>query len=556
MRCLAICVMFTFLALPLPAFGASAAPGASDKQAPAKETPKKSSAKEPAKKSPATADQPKKVPAKEVKPAAAKNAVPCPPAKGGQKAESAKPPEAKACDTKPATYKVKKRLFKVEVTLDGVFEAKTAADVVLRPREWSEFEILRAVEHGTPVKPGDLLVSLETEKIDKAIADLERDLTLSRLGLQESELQLRMARSSAPLDLASSERSKRDIDQNLAQFLKVDRPMMERMVNFMVKMSEDQLAYEQEELRQLEKMYKADDLVEETEEIILRRTRDAVARAKFSVERAKTDRDSILKMSMPRAEEALKLAVQRQAIEFQKTQAAVPAAQRKLELGLEKMKVELGRSEERLKRLLADRQLMNVKAPIGGIVYYGKVVRGKWSGAETGADKLRRGSRLMADDVFMTIVEPRPLAVRAAASEKQLLWVTAGLKATVKPTALPDLRLTAIVERVSPVPGGAKDFDTSVTVALADEARAVMPGMTCEVKLVPYLNRHALAIPAAALGTDEIDAARQLVALPGKGDQPIKREVSVGKRTDKLVEIVKGLTVGEEILAEFPKEKE
>ena len=46
------------------------------------------------------------------------------------------------------------------------------------------------------------------------------------------------------------------------------------------------------------------------------------------------------------------------------------------------------------------------------------------------------------------------------------------------------------------------------------------------------------------------------MALPGKDGQPVRREVVVGKRTDKLVEILKGLSPGEEILAEFPKEKE
>jgi multidrug resistance efflux pump len=480
--------------------------------------------------------------------------------KGAAKASPAakslpKTGEAKPCD-KPSTYKVKKRLFKVEVSLDGVLEAKNTTDIVLRPKEWSDFEVLRAVEHGTLVKPGDLLVSLETEKIDKAIADLQRDLTLARLALQDSELQLQLTRASVPLDLAASERSRRNLDQDAARFQKIDRPMMIRMVNFMVKMSEDQLAYEQEELRQLEKMYKADDLTEETEEIILRRARDSVARAKFGLDRAKSERDSILEMSLPRAEEALKLALQRQAIEYRRSQASIPAGLRKQELTLEKARVELGRSEERLKRLEADRGLMNVKAPVGGIVYYGKFVRGRWSGSEMVADRLRRGGHLMSDDVFMTIVEPRPLAVRTSASEKQLQWVTTGQKAVVRPTATPDLRLSAIVDRVAAVPGGGKDFETTLTLALDEQARALMPGMTCEVKLVPYLKRDALAIPLAALGTDEIEGAKQLVALPGKGDQPIKREVTVGKRSDKLVEIVAGLREGEEILAEYPKEKE
>jgi multidrug resistance efflux pump len=479
---------------------------------------------------------------------------------GAQKpATKADKPAAKAdksADTKPSTYKVRRRVFKVEVSLDGVFEAKRVAEVALRPQEWSDFEVLHAVEHGTTVRQGDLLVSIDTEKIDRAIADLERDLTLSRLNLQDTELQLQLSRVSGPLDLATSDRSRRNLDQDLTQFFKVDRPMMERTVNFMVKMAEDRLAYEQEELRQLEKMYKADDLTEETEEIILRRARDSVAQAKFSLERATSDRNSILKTTLPRAEEALKLAVQRMAVDWKKTQANVPAAQRKLELSLERMRVELGRSEERLKRLVADRKLMNLKAPVGGIVYYGRVVRGKWSGGDTSADKLRRGARLMADDVFMTIVEPRPLAVRTAASEKQLPYVATGMKATVRPTALPDMRLDAIVDRVAAVPGAGKDFDTVLTLALGNEARAIMPGMTCEVKIVLLYKPDPLAVPLAALGADEADPNKFLVALPVKGAEPVRRAVKVGRRNEKLAEIVGGLSAGEEILAEYPKEKE
>jgi multidrug resistance efflux pump len=478
---------------------------------------------------------------------------------GGKKPEgkpAAKPAETKPADTKPTTYKVRKRLLRVDVALEGVFEATSVAEVVLRPQEWSEFEVLKAVEHGTTVKPGDLLVSIDTEKIDRAIADLERDLALARLSLQETETQLQLGRVTGPLDLAMGERSKRNIDQDMAHYLQVERPMMERTLKFMVKMAEDRLAYEQEELRQLEKMYKADDLVEETEEIILRRARDSVAQAKFGLERATTDRDSLLKISIPRAEEALKMSVQRQAIELKKTQASVPAAQRKIELSLEKMKVDLGRNQERFGRLVADRKLMNVKAPIGGIVYYGRVVRGKWIGAEMSADKLRRGARLMADDVFMTIVEPRPLTVRAAASEKQLRYVVAGMKAGVTPTAFPDLKLDAIVERVAGVPGTAKEFDTVLTLAMNAEARAVMPGMSCEVKILLFFKPDPLAIPLSALGSDEADPAKCLVALPSKAGPPVRREVAVGRRTEKLAEIVKGLSEGEEILAEFPKEKE
>ena len=229
----------------------------------------------------------------------------------------------------PATLKLKKQRFKIDVTLDGVFEAQQMTEIVLHGKEWSEFEVLSAVEHGARVNPGDVLVTFDTEKIDKSIADLQRELAISRLALPEADSQLETLRGTVPLDLAATERSKRNTEQDLSYFLNVDRPLSERIIAFNVKLSENNLAYEQEELRQLQKMYKADDLVEETEEIVLKRTRDAVERAKFMVEMMKNDRDAALKIRLPRAEETVKAAAQRQALETQKTKATLPLALRR-----------------------------------------------------------------------------------------------------------------------------------------------------------------------------------------------------------------------------------
>ena len=56
-------------------------------------------------------------------------------------------------------------------------------------------------------------------------------------------------------------------------------------------MAKDTLEYEEEELRQLEKMYKADEATEETEKIVLKRARDTVKRAKFVLERTQAECD-------------------------------------------------------------------------------------------------------------------------------------------------------------------------------------------------------------------------------------------------------------------------
>jgi multidrug resistance efflux pump len=451
----------------------------------------------------------------------------------------------------PDTVKVKKQRFKIDVTLDGIFEAQHMTEVVLRSKEWSDFEVLSAVEHGTRVNPGDVLATLDTEKIDKTIGDLCHDQVVSRLALQEAESLLVALRATVPLDLAATQRSQRIADEDLSYFLNVDRPLSQRIVDFNVKLSENNLAYEKEELRQLEKMYKADDLVEETEEIILKRTRDTVERAKFMVELMKSERDNFLKMRLPRVEETVKTAAQRQALDTQKTKATLPLASRRAELALEKLKVEAARSEEKLKRLMTDRAAMIVKAPVGGVVYYGRYSRGKWGGLETIADKLRRGGRLTADDVFMTIVETRPLLVRTLVSEKQLQFVTAGLKAIVRPTSYPDLKLAAIVQSVGRFPLGSKEFDARLTVATDEAAAAVVPGMTCDVKLIAYQKPDALVVPVSTVGSDDNEPQKQYVSLVGKDGKTTRREVTAGKRNDKQIEILGGLVAGDEILEEY-----
>jgi hypothetical protein len=64
-----------------------------------------------------------------------------------------------------------------------------------------------------------------------------------------------------------------------------------------------------------------------------------------------------------------------------------------------------------------------------------------------------------------------------------------------------------------------------------------------------------LTVPPAAVATDESDDQKHHVFVPDKGGKPVKRAVTIGKKTDKLLEIVKGLREGEEILAEAPKDK-
>ncbi len=458
-------------------------------------------------------------------------------------------------EPKPPTHTVEKGPFKIQIKLDGVFEGQTMTEVVLRPKTWSDFSVLGAVEHGARVNRGDLLVTLDLEKIDKAIADLRTQQKLADLALKQAQQQLQLLGKSTPLDLQASQRAGRVAKEDSKFYFKVGRPLALKSAHHMLERARQRVEYEEEELRQLEKMYKADDLTEETEEIILKRARNSLEQAKFYLESAKIGHDRALKFELPRRDESVKESAQRCDLQWNKAKVALPLALRKQRLELEKMKIKRARSEEKLKKLLADRAAMIVKAPAAGVVYYGKCTRGKFSSADSKANDLRRGGSLSAGEVFMTIVKSRPMHVRATIPEKQLQYVRAGSKGIVQPTGYPDLKLTAIVDRVAPVPVSSGKFDARITVELDRKAEDLMPGMTCKVKLVPYLKKHAITVPPKCVSTDELDDQKHYVYLLDKDGKPKKQYVTVGKRTDKKVEILKGLSEGDKILLERSKKK-
>ena len=197
---------------------------------------------------------------------------------------------------------------------------------------------------------------------------------------------------------------------------------------------------------------------------------------------------------------------------------------------------------------------MTVKSPVDGVVYYGKCSRGKWSG---GSETLHRGNSISSGEVFMTIVQTRPLTVHVTVPENEIQNVREGLQAVVEPNAVSDLRLPAIVQHVGTVPMSAGSFDGQLTVALDGQGGAVMPGMACEVKMVPYKKLDALTVSPKAVFTEDLDTEHRYVYVAAKTDKgkPEKRAVTIGKRNDKQVEILSGLNAGDEVLQERPKDE-
>ncbi len=453
-----------------------------------------------------------------------------------------------------ATHKVKREPFKIEVEMSGVFEAPKAWPVAINPHVWSSFTVLKAVEHGKPVQKGETLVWLDMKEIDEQIQDLEKTIRLNQLALQLADFELESAKTTLALDLEASARAKKIADEDLLYFLNINKAYLIESANFSLKSARQSLEYSEEELRQLEKMYQADDLTEETEEIVLKRARNEVEQSKFYLQGAEQRTKRTLEQDIPRQEQQMTDAAHRADIALTKTRVTLPLSLEKQQIEREKLRLDHQRAEKKLQELIADRKSMAVESPMDGYVYYGRATRGKWPGVDTMASQLQEGGKLTPNNAFMTVVSPRPLRVRADVAEKDLYRLAKGLSGTATPVGYPDMKLPITVEHVSPFPIGPGTFDGYVRVELDDRVhRPVVPGMSCKLVVTAYETKDALTLPAAAVFEDPADGQQNLVYVKTGADTSQPRKVVVGQKSEQVWEIVQGLNPGDEILLKKPE---
>jgi multidrug resistance efflux pump len=456
------------------------------------------------------------------------------------------PPKAAA-----STHRVGLVPFKIEARFEGVFESPTMVEVRVDPKRWTQLVVTEAVPHGTRVGKGDVVVTIETEKLDEAIRDLEIGGRLADLTHALMERELASLEKATPRQLEFASRARRIAEEDLKRYEEQEQALNEAANDANLKMSEFSRENAEEELAQLEKMYEQDDLTEETEEIVLKRARFQAEVARLYEKFARDNHERSVALGLPRRLESIRKTAEAAALEQEHAEATLPLALDKLRLELEKSANERRKAAAQLADLKADRRRLPITAPTDGVVYYGRWRQGKWIDGEAAAQRLRPGGQLDPRETAITIVGGGKLHLRAAVAEKDLGRVPVQAVAKVAPRAFPEPVLAGHVRSLSPVPVAPGRFEA--VIDLTDERPQLVAGMEADIRVVADFRPEVLAVPRKAVFVEDLDdAKRYVLVVPEAGKEPVKRTVAVGRSNDELTEVTAGLSVDEEILLEKP----
>lgn len=454
------------------------------------------------------------------------------------------PPPPKE-DAKPETVAVRKDTLRIEADLDGLFEPSDRHVVEIKPEGYQgDLVVVSAVPHGAPVKKGDVLLQIDSAKYAEAVAAAKVELQGARTALVRAEEDQRLSEVGEALQIDRLEKQSKDSTDQLKWF-------QETGMNLELKSAEDRLVYmqdwvsdQEEELAQLEKMYKSEELTNATAEIVVRRAKRNLNRMKQAVEMYRTQLDRFRSFELPVQLEGLRMTVRESAHQADVLKKAAPHNKTEKDLAVQRARAALKQAEETVAKLTKDEKMFTVAAAADGTVWHGAYENGAWSHVEENARILKPGEKLQAGQPLMTLV-PSGLVVATSIAEANVGDFMPGRAVQVKAVAFPDLALEGKAESLKLV-GARQGENFFVRVVLASSDARLVPGLKAKVHIVFAELKDVLVIPASAVREEK---GKKFVKIPGK-EKPSDREVSLGRTAGDQVEVKSGLKEGEEILAD------
>ncbi len=161
--------------------------------------------------------------------------------------------------------------------------------------------------------------------------------------------------------------------------------------------------------------------------------------------------------------------------------------------------------------------------------------------------KAKVGENVGANAGVIALVDPDSVEVEAQVVEEDLPLVQTGQSATLFFDARPDAEASGEVTRIVPKRSSGDRPQYPVYVAVSELPEGLAPGMTVDASIVIDGRENVLRLPRAVVRA-RADGTALVEVWTGSGVE--ERTVKVGLRGDRYVEILEGLSEGEQVVSE------
>ena len=434
----------------------------------------------------------------------------------------------------------------LETTLEigATVYPENATTFRLEPKQWTNFIISEVVDHGTPVKKDAVVVAFKKEEYERQLKESQeaakgREIALAKLERELAELETATTHSLEGLKLAH-DRAKESLDY----FTTTGRALQIEDAKQSLDRAKRSLSYQEEELKQLLKMYEEDGITEETEEIILKRQRASVDSARFALKKATESTKWNLEKVIPRQAVDLRRAFEEAKLAYETGQLILPRSLEEKKLAVAKAKREDAHAAQKLAELEADGAFFELKSPVDGIAYHGEVTNDSWSLGGT-AKFLFKSGTAPANTPLLSVIPPdSPIVMHGTVEQGQILSLSRELKGKAKVAGVDGTSFAVTVSSLDAAPQADGKYGVGMTVEMPEKT-SLITGMKATVTLMTYRNEKAISVPESAITWKNGAASVKVKMADGKHEL---RPVKTGRSAKGQTEILSGLEVDQVII--------
>ncbi|MDB4652768.1 hypothetical protein OAE39_00680 [Akkermansiaceae bacterium] len=439
---------------------------------------------------------------------------------------------------------IKTRTLETHLELDATFIPQKPIVFKIEPDQWSQFVIAELVDHGASVKKDQVVLAFEAEDYQRHLAEAKeaaksRKIALANAERELADLEISTSHSLEGLKLAH-DRAKEALDY----FAETGRALAEEDAQETLDRAKRSLSYQEEELKQLLKMYEEDGITEETEEIILKRQRASVKSAQFLLKKAAEGSKWALEKTIPRQAVDLKRTYDGALLAYEAGEVTLPRALEEKRLAFAKTQRSHAKSDQDLQELINDGAFMTLKAPSDGTIYYGEISDNSWSVGGTSKFLFQTGSATANTSLMSLVPTGSHLNLHGSISQKDRLKLPADAKGTSSVEGLGDASFPVELTRLENAPDASSQYGIALNVELPKDS-PVVTGMKGKVRLVTYRKEDAISVPPNSINSDDGKSSVKLKMADGQHET---REVKIGRTVDGEIEILEGLEVDQVII--------
>ena len=449
----------------------------------------------------------------------------------------------------------KKADLRVSVTEEGKLRAVKSHPIFPQLRGSSRITFL--APEGATVKKGDLLVAFDKKAFEDQMLTAQTELAAAQRAFAIAQLAVDIQERAGASAVKLAETKFREAKVSLKTYEEMEGPQKLNKTETDMNEARGKLTEAQKKLAEAQRQMEDQLFTDEDQRKQVEREHNAAKETartlKNTVESLAVQRKIFRAYEYPQNMENKVQAVENATLEVQKATVAAKSELQQKQEEATKQKDLIERHTRRINDLKQDIERCELKAPVDGIIIYGdpdnrRIYYGQ---------QIKVGSEWYGSNTIMTIPDLSAFEIDFNIAEEYRGRLTEGATADITVEAVPGLRMTGKLTKISKLarprveydPSSPKVFDGTVTPGANDPR--LISGMTARVEIVTDQLKDVLQVPIEAVFNDDGKPVCYVRRTDGK---PEKREVKPARSNDHFVEIADGLKEGEEVQLFVPSE--